>query len=303
MSRNRISLRLWPYSAALALLLAGGAAQAKLSIFELKPSLADPAVKAFDEPNVIIADDKAPADAPLVVFMPGTGGKPANTVNLLQVVAGQGYRVIGLEYDDEPAVVQVCPQDPDPDCAASFREMRLTGTGTAKVSNPVGEAIVPRLVAALRVLAREHPGEGWESYLDGDQPRWGRIVVSGLSQGAGMAAFIAKQHAVRRAVLFSSPWEFTGPDRHPVPWLSGPSATPPDRWFAEYNAREKTVPLIQAAYAALAIPPDHIRVFSLDLPPGVSANAANPYHGITIRDPRYAPEWRRMFGPADARGN
>jgi hypothetical protein len=110
-----------------------------------------------------------------------------------------------------------------------------------------------------------------------------------------MAAFIAKHHAVRRAVLFSSPWETTGADRRPAPWLSEPSATPMDRWYAEYNAHENTADLIKAAYGALHIPADHIRVFSLDLPPGVG-NSPNPYHGATAHDPRYAPEWRILFG-------
>lgn len=266
---------------------------------QILPSAADAGVKQFDEPNIAVSPKSALADAPLVVFMSGTGGRPANTISLLKVIAGQGYRVLGLEYDDEPAVVQVCPQDPDPDCSARFREMRISGTGGfTKVTNPPAEAIVPRLVAALRRLNGLYPKEGWGGYLDGDRPRWAAIVVSGLSQGAGMAAYLAKQHAVRRVVLFSSPWEFTGADRHPAPWLSLPSATPPERWQAEYNAREKTVPLIRAAYAALAIPAANIRVFDLALPPGVRADGPNPYHGITIRDVRYAKQWRAMFGRA-----
>lgn len=27
-----------------------------------------------------------------------------------------------------------------------------------------------------------------------------------------------------------------------------------------------------------------------------AADAPNPYHGLTIRDPRYADHWRAMFG-------
>ena len=264
---------------------------------QVRPSLADPAVRQFDEPSLAITAKAMPADAPLVIFLPGTGGKPENTLPVLQVAARQGYRVLGLEYDDEPAVVQVCPRDPDPACSGDFREMRLTGTGrSTTVANPTAEAIVPRLVAALRLLAKVAPDEGWGRYLDGDQPRWGEIVVAGLSQGAGMAAYIAKQHAVRRVVLFSSPWEFTGPERRPAPWLYPVGATPVARWYAEYNKRENTVPLIQAAYAALKIPSDHIRVFDLALPAGRQFNGPNPYHGITIRDPRYTRDWQAMFG-------
>jgi hypothetical protein len=56
------------------------------------------------------------------------------------------------------------------------------------------------------------------------------------------------------------------------------------------------VPLIQAAYAALGLPEAQVHVLKLDLPPGVNPNAANPYHGAGIRDPRYADVWRAMFG-------
>lgn len=263
------------------------------------PSIADPGVTRFDDANVALTDPALPADAPLAVFMPGTGGRPANTMAMLRTIEAQGYRTIGLEYDDTPAVSQVCPQAPDPACSARFRSMRAYGTGgLATIANPVAEAIVPRLVAALKALAAAAPGEGWGGYLDGDQPRWDRIVLSGLSQGAGMAAYIAKTHAVRRVVLFSSPWDVAGPNKRPAPWLSTPTATPADRWYASYHARENTVPLIRAAYAALRIPADHIHVLNQDLPAGVDPGAANPFHGNTIRDLRYVGDWRAMFGAA-----
>jgi hypothetical protein len=137
-----------------------------LVVYEAVPSHIDPAVRHFDEPNVAITNSGLTKNAPLVVFMPGTGGKPANAIDLLKVVAGQGYRVIGLEYDDTPAVVQRCPQSPDPDCSAAFREMRAYGNGDkAPVSNPPAESIVSRLVAMLRALNEAHPGEGWVSIL------------------------------------------------------------------------------------------------------------------------------------------
>ncbi|WP_425230580.1 BPSS1187 family protein [Sphingomonas sp.] len=260
------------------------------------PSAADAGVREFNDPSLAVSRPGLAADAPLAVFLPGTGGRPENTRVLLGVIAGQGYRALGLEYDDMPAVVQVCPQNPDPSCAARFRVMRIDGAGSgAPVSNPAAEAIVPRLVAAIRALDRDAPGEAWGGYLNGGQPRWDRIVVSGLSQGAGMAAFIAKQHPVRRVVLFSSPWDFTLPGRRLAPWIAGPSATPADRWWAEYNIRENTADLLQQAYRTLGVPADHVLAFRRDLPPG-SGGGPNPYHGVTVRDPGYAPQWRTLYG-------
>ena len=265
----------------------------------ITPSSIDPGVRQYDDPSIALTSAALPADAPLAVFLPGSGGRPENAMVMLNTIEQQGYRTIGLEYDDTPSVSQVCPQTPDPACSAAFRDMRSYGTGGFRqIANPVAEAIVPRLVAALKALAAAAPQEGWGGYLDGDQPRWDRIALSGLSQGAGMAAYIAKTHAVRRVVLFSSPWDVTGSDKRPAPWLSTPAATPVDRWYASYHAREKTVPLVRAAYRALRIPADHIHVLNQDLPPGANPNGPNPFHGNTIRDVRYVGDWRAMFGNA-----
>ena len=178
------------------------------TVWQVRPSDVDPRVRQFDDPSLVF-DTQAPPGAPLVVFFPGTDGTPERSHDFLSVVAGQGYRVIGLEYDDTPAVSQTCPKDPDPDCSTTFRRMRVYGDGQARVDNPPAEAIVVRLSMLLQALDARHPGEGWGQYLDGDRPRWDRIVVSGLSQGAGMAAFIAKKHEVARVVLFSSPWDLS----------------------------------------------------------------------------------------------
>jgi len=265
---------------------------------QIKPSEADPAIRSFDSPNFVMATPSS--TAPLVVFLPGTNGEPSRGQDLLKVIADQGYRVISLEYDDTPAVAQVCPKDPDPDCAESFRRVRVHGEGSSRwANNSSAESIVGRLTSVLKLLDARHPNDGWSAYLEDGQPNWKQIVVSGLSQGAGMAAYIAKEHGVARVVLFSSPWDFTGPERQPAPWLAKSSATPPERWFAEYNKRENTVDLIQNAYKTLGIPPSNIQVFDLDLPDEQSRGRnGNPYHGITIRDTRYAPKWREMFGHA-----
>lgn len=292
-------MRGWILSVA-AMAAAGGPASAQsLRVEHVLPSQADPQVRQFDLPNLIFSRGKADKGAPLALFLPGTGGRPDYAAPFLRTIAEQGYRVIGLSYDDTPAVAQLCPRDPDPGCSLKFREVRTFGGSGGPVSNPDNEAIVPRLVSLLRTLDKEHPDEGWGDYLDASgQPAWGRILVSGLSQGAGMAALIAKRYPVYRVVLFSSPWDTAGPDRRPAPWLSARSATPPERWWAERHAREVTTELIAAAYRALGIPKDQILVFNGGLPPQRETARANPnpYHGSTVRLPEYADKWRLMYG-------
>ena len=269
---------------------------ATAQVERVRPSVADPAVRDFDYPNLVYGG--GPRGAHLAVFLPGTGGgQDGGPELLLRTIAGQGYRVVFLPYDDVPAVSQVCPKRP-PQCSARFREARTFGGGAGgPVANPPAEAIVARLASLLRYLDQRHPEAGWGDYLDGaGRPAWPRIVVSGLSQGAGMAAFIAKRFPVRRVVLFSSPWDEYGPQQRPAPWLFAPSATPPERWWAERHVRENTTRLIAQAYGVLRIPPDHILLFDGGLPDG--AGGGNPYHVSTVRLPAYQDRWRTMYGTA-----
>ncbi len=268
---------------------------------EIRPSQADPTVRQFDDVNVVLTPMQGVTNAPLAIFLPGTHGKPLNAMTLLKVIADQGYKVIGLTYDDLPAGTGLCPRNPNPACFTNFHAMRSFGRGDGPVSNPYSETIEARLVSLLRYLDREHPGAGWATYLRPDgHPDWSRILVSGLSQGAGMAAFIAKSQPVYRVVLFSSPWDNIGREHRPAPWLSQASATPPERWWAERHVQENTTAWIANAYRALRIPEGHVLLFNQGLVGDARGDSTNPYHASTIRNPAYASQWREMFGGAPA---
>ena len=276
-----------------------------LVVYLVRPSAIDTSIHRFDEPNLVVFDREVKPSAPLLVFMPGTGGRPQNTSDFARVAAHQGYRVIGLEYDDVPAVAMLCPRNRDPDCSEKVRRKRIFGEDvTSLIDDRPEESVVNRLTTLLVALDRDHPADGWAQYLENGQPNWRRIAVSGLSQGAGMAAYIAQRTRVARAILFSSPWDNYGPRHMLAPWVwRGHGATPSDDWFAAYHARENAAPIIAEAYAALRIPTSHVRVFTLE--PAV-AQSANPYHpsvvgnGATPRaadgTPAYLEEWRFLVG-------
>lgn len=286
--------RLVPCLVAFAL-LAPLPALAQDKSYEIEPSAIDSNVHNFDSPNLVFPNTSVHG-APLIVFLGGAGSKPTGARDFLKFLAGQGYPVIALEYDDDPDVARICAQSKDPDCAEAVRRMRVDGDGdgpgTSPVGNPPLETITARLAVLLRFLTQDKPGEDWDYYLDGDNVRWDRIVIAGLDQGAGMAAYIAKHHQVARVVLFSSPSD-TGPDHQPAPWLSLPSATPAARWFGAYPARDAGV--AQKTYAALQIPADHVRILTDD-----GRDASNPV--AVIRDRRYASDWTALFGRPQANG-
>jgi pimeloyl-ACP methyl ester carboxylesterase len=269
-----------------------------LTVHHIYPTEIDPDVgPQFNHVNYVAhKTGTAPSDQ-VVLFLPGTGGDPEGYWRVLRTVAADGYRVIGLEYNDVPAVAQVCPQNPDPACSGSFREERIFGDATnAPVDEPQDETIVNRLIKLIDYLDRQHPDEGWGRYLDGGKPDWSKFVVSGHSQGAGHAAYVAKKHSVARVVLFSSPWDDYGPDHKVAPWIPEKAATPPELWFAEYHEREDTRDLIEAAYAALPILKDNLFVFNLGLAPDQNPDGENPYHVSTVLNTGYVPQWRAMFG-------
>jgi len=239
--------------------------------------------------------------ADLLVFLTGTSGAPPGPLAFLHAAADAGYRVISLDYNDEPAVAVFCPRRPAA-CSSNFRRMRIYGDGTSvdpSIDNTSAESIVNRLAKLLAYLDKQEPQEGWGAYLDGGRLNWGRIALAGQSQGAGMTAYVAKEHVIARAILFSSPWDFvvSGGTRSLAPWIATPSKTPAERWFGGYHARENEAGLLAKSYAALRIPPENIRVFAGPLSAaGQAGGSDNPYHGEGLSNPAYAPDRAFFLG-------
>ena len=233
----------------------------------------------------------------MVLFMAGTSGKPRE-MPFFPALLQAGHRVISIAYNTGEAIQQVCPANPDAECAAKTRQKRLYGTNTiAVIDDEPQDAIVLRLIWLLKYLDREYPAEKWGRYLAGAGVNWRRVIVSGQSQGAGMAAYLAQDHVVARAVLFSSPWDSYGRPPTLAPWLSRPSATPLSRWFAAYHGKENTARLIARAYAALRIPDANVRVWTTE---PAALNGPNPYHGVGISRVNPAENIAFMFGLPEA---
>ena len=273
----------------------GTDAMASLGAEMVPASVAQPGlVTKFDQPSVVAT----PADKPrkeLVVLIPGTGGKPAQYSLLIKTLKDNGFRVIGLMYNDTPTEAVACDKTGDLDCHANFREERFAGDAPkATEQNTADEGIEHRLVMLLKYLDREHPGAGWGGYLDGDKPEWKKIIITGHSQGSGHAAYIAKTHEVARVVLFSGPYD--GIDLQTKPqmanWLSWPTKTPMDRWYAEYHIHDLGAPIPPMTLAKLKVPEDHIIVSHM-----VGADdTAHTNHSMGTHDPRMEPQWKWLFG-------
>jgi hypothetical protein len=112
----------------------------------ITPAAADSSIRRFNEPQYVVFERHVKSTAPLLIFLPGTDGRPANTTEFANAAARQGYRVIGLSYNDVPAVAQICPRDPDPRCAEKVRQKRIFGDDdTRLIDDRREESIVNRL--------------------------------------------------------------------------------------------------------------------------------------------------------------
>jgi predicted esterase len=266
----------------------------------ITPSDTDVAIKRFNRMHYVLFNENTGPDAKLLVFLAGTGGQPPGPIAFLHAAADAGYRVISLDYNDEPAIVQVCPPKP-PVCSGDFRRMRIYGDGatiSSVVDNTGAESIVNRLVKLLAYLDKQVPEQKWSGYLVNGALNWSRIAVAGQSQGAGMAAYIAKTQTLARAILFSSPWDFVtspGNGRTLAPWIAMPAKTPPGRWFGGYHEREDETGVHAKSYAVLRIPAENIRVFKQDLPKSQN-QGPNPFHGQGLQNPVYAEERAYFLG-------
>ncbi len=289
-------------------------ARAKATLYRIPTSEADPSITRFNVlENWVFYNHAASAAAELLVYLPGTSptqnGTPFNRFRqFFRTAIDAGYHVIALQYDNNPAIAQICPRIPDPSCAGAVREKRAFGDNvTELISDTPGESIVNRLTKLLDLLARRYPAQNWNRYLPQGAPNWRRLALGGHSQGAGMAAYMAKREEVARVILLSGPEDFSMPGRVVSPWLSMPSATPPNRWYALLHARERQAAALQRAYAALGIPRDHIRVLTLTpVERPRMGTRMDAFHVSVVNDdftPRgpdgtaaYRPDWAFLLG-------
>lgn len=275
-----------------------------LTIYSVPPDTADPTVHRFLRNSFAYIDRAAvQPNAELFLYLVGTKGTPDNAKRLPTVAASQGYRVIALMYNSLPATAEVCQRNPDTTCSQNFRNRRAFGdTASTEIDDTPAESVTARLSALLKYLNAQHPQDGWSQYLlADDSPNWPHIVIAGHSQGAGLAAFIAKKQKVARVVLFSD-WDVyvANGHHHPVPWLAWKSATPADRWWALYHQQEPMAKYIQMTYDTLNIPASHVRKLNL------APRKANEFHTSVSGDtttplddkgqPAYLPIWKELIG-------
>ena len=183
----------------------------------------------------------------LVVFLPGTQGKPEQYTEILRAAAGWGFHAVGLNYPNQTAVGSLCGDSADTNCYWNARTDVLFGDGTPVAGQSdvtPADSIVNRLDKLLLSMQSNHPDEGWGQFLlSDDTVDWSKVVLAGHSQGGGHAAVMAKTVSLSRAVYFSAPADWNNLTDQPADWtLSKPNVTPASRQYGFGSDSDRLVP-------------------------------------------------------------
>ncbi len=263
--------------------------------YEVLPKTTDGAIDQWPAPHLVAFNSTLAAKGKLFVHLVGSYGKPSSSHLLLQQAAANGYHAINLSYPNSWTVAQLCQRDPDQDCTEKVRLEILDGTDrTNKVTINRANSIENRLIKLLVYLHKQKPNEGWDQYLEnnGTQLKWSALTISGHSQGGGHAALIGKQHNVARVVMFGAPNDSSPRSKGNAPWVSKPSATPADRYYAFSHSQDPGFDNQQQAWNIMKLPGVVTNVDGQKIPFGQSHKlttkaipaTSGEYHGSVVVD-------------------
>jgi hypothetical protein len=184
---------------------------------------ADPeATKALGA-QLAFLDTTADPRGLLVVYLHGAGAPPATCGSDSHgtVLAGLGFHVLSPCYLSDYGVAN-CNDDIEGCRLEAFEGVDHTSVIDVTPPNSAEQ----RITKGLLYLQQQIPQGDWTYFLDGDKPKWSKIIISGISHGASSSAVIGKHRLVHRVVSLSGPLD-SG-----QAWLKKPSITPIDRFFA-----------------------------------------------------------------------
>ena len=161
-------------------------------------------------------------------------------------IRNKGYYILNISYPNNTPAASL----KDSDDVLAFDHFRQEICYGDNLSDAVTVApfnsIVTRAEYLLTYLNATYPTHNWGQFLNGDGTiKWSAVTVSGHSQGAGHAGYLAKQHQVERVVMFSGPNDYSEHFEAPGAWLSAAGETPVERQYVFLHAADEVVPYTQ----------------------------------------------------------
>lgn len=270
---------------------------------------------SYDSPDYFSTSVTA-AKGKLFVFLAGTGGVPRLYQDILREGAVRGYHVIGLTYVNGTEVHDYCANSTDPACWGNVRSEIIYGDGATNLLTVTpANSIVGRLTALLTYLSVTYPSDNWSQFLSAGVPAWVKIVVGGHSQGAGHAAYLAKDQSLAGVCAFDSPDDGSLASGTPT-WLSMPNATSVHAMYGFTNQDDQSATFANVTknWSLIGFPGLPADVDGNQAPYGgshqlytvASSGVTSDTHGYTIIDyatpvvngiPTFTPVWDTVCFP------
>jgi len=214
--------------------------------FELDPMELDPTIADSTALQYAQLDTRAAPLGKLVVFLPGANNVPGDWSDHGRQLASYGFHVLIPHYNNRWSTNGVC-DGMGGTCNNDTRWEALVGEDTsAAIAIARGDSAEGRVVTMIHHLITAHPGGDWGYYLsDGDELRYDRMIIAGISHGAASAGMYAIGRPFTRAVMHSS-----GPQGD----NDAPKMTPLSEWYAFTHTEDPAYDAIASALENFAIP-------------------------------------------------
>ncbi len=211
----------------------------EITFYGINPGLTDHSIhKNLTKHHVYIPSDPKHYNNKLLVFLPGTGAKPAYYDQFNAYAARLGFHVIGLNYMNKQKLFKLCSKKPEGCYEKTCREIIDGVDRTPDINIKPVNSIKNRLLKLLKYLDNNYPDKSWEQFYSKERILWNKINLAGHSQGGELAGIIAKHNTVQRVIFFNSPNGITlhGNKRHKLAaWINRNNQTESKRYYGFYH--------------------------------------------------------------------
>jgi hypothetical protein len=261
---------------------------------------ADPDAQAKLATQLSYLDTRVEPRGLLVVYLHGAGSpSTCGSTAHGQVLAGFGFHVLSPCYVSDYGVGN-CGDDIEGCRLEAFEGV----DHHAFIDIAPPDSIEVRVRKGLEYVQAQNPEGDWTYFIDGTQPRWSKIVVSGISHGASSSGVIGIHRNVERVIMLSGPLD-TG-----QAWLTKTPLSPIEAFFGFTHTGDEQHPGHLQAFEDLGLPGEPTSVDGASSPYGMShrlvssaptsdghgstqAGGASPQDGDAYV---FLPVWSYLYG-------
>ena len=175
----------------------------------------------------------------------------------------------------------------------------------AFVNIAAADSIETRVVMGLTYLQSKIPQGDWTYFLDGDKPKWSKIIISGISHGASTAGVVGLHRQVYGVVSLSGPLDSN------QAWLKKPPMTPRDRFYAFSHTADTQHPGHLTSFEDMGLPGMPVSIDNTPAPysashrlitsaPTTDGHGSTQAGGASPKDTSgayvFLPVWQTMYG-------